>query len=76
MDGDFLVNQPKPQGKDIECVQCGGMYFVQVMSLKLFSKLEIGAPKDALAPDEVVLRCFDCGTILDPEDLSEENIIT
>jgi hypothetical protein len=57
----------KPQIKPadmqpIQCTECGGLYFRQVMAINKVSKLLTGADKDTMVPIPV-FRCDDCGAI-------------
>ena len=49
----------------IQCKECGGMYFRQVMAINKVSKLLTGADKDSIIPVPT-FRCDDCGAI--PEE--------
>jgi hypothetical protein len=49
----------------IQCKECDGMYFRQVMAINRVSKLMTGADKDTMIPIPV-FRCDDCGAI--PEE--------
>lgn len=49
----------------IQCKECDGMYFRQVMSINKVSKFLTGADKDTMVPVPV-FRCDDCGSI--PEE--------
>ena len=48
--------------QNVECENCGGVFFKQVVMLKRVPKLAVGAEQDVLAPI-VVWRCDDCGSI-------------
>jgi hypothetical protein len=46
----------------IQCNECDGLYFRQVMAINKVSKLLTGADKDTMVPIPV-FRCDDCGAI-------------
>jgi hypothetical protein len=46
----------------IQCKECDGLYFRQVMAINKVSKLLTGADKDTMVPIPV-FRCDDCGAI-------------
>ena len=50
--------------EDVVCSHCGGQFFRPVVMLKRIKAMLIGAPKDQLAPVQV-MRCDDCGTPLE-----------
>ena len=51
--------------KPIICKNCGGMYFRQVVSINVVSKLLTGKQEDEVRPVPT-FRCDDCGYI--PEE--------
>jgi len=51
--------------KPIECENCGGLYFRQVMAINKVSKFLTGGAKDSIVPVPT-FRCDDCGSI--PEE--------
>lgn len=50
------------QSQGIECTNCTGILFTQVVLLRKFSKLLTGAPQDSIHMIPV-LRCDDCGEV-------------
>ncbi len=49
----------------IQCTECNGLYFRQVVAINKVSRLLTGANKDTMVPIPV-FRCDDCGAI--PEE--------
>jgi hypothetical protein len=49
----------------IECPECGGQYFRQVVSINKVSKFLTGGDKDTMIPVPT-FRCDDCGAV--PEE--------
>ena len=49
----------------VQCKECDGMYFRQVVAINKVSKLMTGSDKDTLIPVPT-FRCDDCGAI--PEE--------
>ena len=49
----------------IQCKECDGLYFRQVMAINKVSKFLTGGDKDTMVPIPV-FRCDDCGAI--PEE--------
>jgi hypothetical protein len=61
--------QPKidlSQAQDLNCVHCGGEYFISAVMVKKISKFVTGTANDAVLPVDVLL-CGNCGKPL--EDL-------
>ena len=58
MNNNFVPQDMKP----IQCAECDGMYFRQVMAIKKVSKFLKGADKHTMIPIPVYL-CDDCGAI-------------
>ena len=56
----FDINEIDP----IECKECSGNFFRQVMMLKVIPKLIVGAQKDVVVPMPA-FRCDDCGAIIE-----------
>jgi DNA-directed RNA polymerase subunit RPC12/RpoP len=56
----FDINDIDP----IECKECSGQFFRQVMMLKVVPKLVVGAQKDVVVPMPA-FRCDDCGAIIE-----------
>jgi hypothetical protein len=56
----FDINDIDP----IECKECSGQFFRQVMMLKVIPKLVVGAQKDVVVPMPA-FRCDDCGAIIE-----------
>lgn len=59
------VNIGPDDMQPIQCKECDGLYFRQVMAINRVSKLMTGADKDTMIPIPV-FRCDDCGAI--PEE--------
>jgi hypothetical protein len=62
------MKQPNIKSTDmqpLQCKECGGMYFRQVMAINKVSKLLTGSDRDTMVPIPV-FRCDDCGAI--PEE--------
>lgn len=51
------------QTQEIECPQCGGIFFKQSVLLRKVPALLTGQPKDSLLPI-AVFRCEDCGEVV------------
>jgi 5-methylcytosine-specific restriction endonuclease McrA len=61
--------QPKidlSQAQDLNCLHCGGEYFINAVMVKKISKFVTGTANDAVLPVDVLL-CGNCGKPL--EDL-------
>lgn len=58
------VNIGPSDMQPIQCKECDGMYFRQVMAINKVSKLMTGADKDTMIPIPV-FRCDDCGSVPD-----------
>jgi predicted Zn-ribbon and HTH transcriptional regulator len=57
--------------KPVECENCGGFYFRQVMAINKVSKFLTGGTKDTVVPVPT-FRCDDCGAI--PEEFQPVKI--
>jgi len=56
------INVGPQDMQPIQCNECDGMYFRQVMAINKVSKFLTGADKDTIVPIPV-FRCDDCGAI-------------
>jgi len=56
------LNIDLSQAKTIQCSECNGEYFEEVVMLKKLSKFITGADKDSVIPIPV-LRCVNCGNV-------------
>lgn len=54
------------QAKDMNCIHCGGEYFINAVMVKKISRFVTGTTNDAVLPVDVLL-CGNCGKPL--EDL-------
>ncbi len=52
------------QAQDFNCSNCGGEYFINAVTVKKFSKLVTGTPKDAIIPVDILL-CGNCGKVVE-----------
>jgi hypothetical protein len=56
------VNVGPQDMQPIQCGECDGIYFRQVMAINKVSKFLTGGDKDTMVPIPV-FRCDDCGAI-------------
>jgi len=59
------INVKPEDMRPIQCEECGGMYFRQVMAINKVSRFITGGDRDTMIPVPT-FRCDDCGAI--PED--------
>lgn len=65
MDRQLNINVKPEDMRPIQCDECGGIYFRQVVAINKVSRFITGGDKDTIVPVPT-FRCDDCGAI--PEE--------
>lgn len=58
------LNIRPDQLEDVECANCGSIFFRQALILKKISGALVGKKEKQLVPPIGVFRCEDCGEVL------------
>lgn len=66
------LQQMMANSKPYSCETCGGMYFKQVTTIRVISKVFTGGATDSLAPLPM-FRCDDCGAPVQKLAIPEPN---